>query len=143
MSGKIDVEVIDARLRELSRRLRRVEAKRPANIKALVADEDLQDILARNLTLAIQAALDIAHHLCAAHDVMPATAGDAFVQLARRGLIDHALADRLVRATGFRNVLVHEYVVVDWKIVMRVIRTDMRDLAEFGKAVVALLEREP
>ena len=74
---------------------------------------------------------------------MPATAGDAFVQLAAHKLIDRALADRLVRANGFRYVLVHEYVEIDWKIVMRVIRTDMGDLALFGKAVVALLDREP
>lgn len=69
-------------------------------------------------------------------------AGDAFVQLAAHKMIDRALADRLVRANGFRNVLVHEYVEIDWKIVMRVIRTDMGDLALFGKAVVALLDRE-
>ena len=143
MSGAIDVEVVDARLRELSHRLRRVAAKKPASVKALAANEDLQDILARNLTLALQAALDIAHHLCAARGVMPATAGDAFVQLAVHKMIDRALADRLVRANGFRNVLVHEYVEIDWKIVMRVIRTDLKDLTLFGQAVVALLEREP
>ena len=142
MSVAIDVEVIDARLRELSHRLRRVAAKKPASVKALAADEDLQDILARNLTLALQAALDIAHHLCAAHGIVPATAGDAFAQLAAHKLIERALADRLVRANGFRNVLVHEYVEIDWKIVMRVIRTDLKDLAQFGKAVVALLDSE-
>jgi uncharacterized protein YutE (UPF0331/DUF86 family) len=41
---------------------------------------------------------------------------------------------------GFRNVLAHEYVVVDWKIAMQVIRTGTRDLAAFGKAVVKTLE---
>lgn len=37
-------------------------------------------------------------------------------------------------------MLVHEYAQVDWNIVMRVIKTDTRDLAAFGKAVLALLE---
>ncbi len=49
-------------------------------------------------------------------------------------------AQRLQRAAGFRNVLVHEYAEVDWTIVMRVIRTDTGDLAAFGKAVLKLLE---
>ncbi|MEK7438687.1 MAG: HepT-like ribonuclease domain-containing protein [Pseudomonadota bacterium] len=40
----------------------------------------------------------------------------------------------------FRNVLVHEYTELDWKIVMRVIRTDTRDLAAFSKAVLRMLE---
>ena len=139
MTAPADSGVIDAKLRELSHRLRRVEAKQPASIKALAADEDLQDILARNLEVAIQTCIDIAFHLCGAHGVVPTTSAEAFDQLARRGLIERSLAQRLQRAVGFRNVLVHEYTEVDWKIVMRVIRTDTRDLAAFGKAVVKIL----
>ena len=54
-------------------------------------------------------------------------------------MIDRALAQKLQRAVGFRNVLVHEYTEVDWKIVMQVLRTGTRDLGAFGKAVLALL----
>lgn len=140
MIAPVDSIVIDARLRELSRRLRRVEAKQPASVKQLAADEDLQDILTRNLELGIQTCIDIAFHLCGAHGVVPTTAAEAFVQLAKRELIERSLAERLQRAVGFRNVLVHEYTEVDWKIVMRVIRTDTRDLADFGKAVLKMLE---
>ena len=140
MIAPVDAAVIDAKLRELSRRLRRVEAKQPASLKQLAADEDLQDILTRNLELAIQTCIDVAFHLCGAHGVVPTTAAEAFAQLAKHALIERSLAQRLQRAVGFRNVLAHEYTEVDWKIVMRVIRTDTRDLAAFGKAVVKLLE---
>ncbi|MBI2315700.1 MAG: DUF86 domain-containing protein [Betaproteobacteria bacterium] len=140
MTAQIDAAVIEARLRELSRRLRRVAAKQPASEKQLVEDEDLQDILSRNLELAIQSCVNIAAHLCGAHGLMPTTAGEAFTLLANKGLIERALAARLRRAVGFRNVLVHEYTEVDWKIVQRVIKTNTRDLAAFGKAVLATLE---
>jgi uncharacterized protein YutE (UPF0331/DUF86 family) len=142
MSVPVDTEVIDARLRELSRRLRRVEARKPASVKALAADEDMQDILTRNLELAIQSCIDIAFHLCGAHGNVPTTAADAFAELAQLELVERGLAQRLQRAVGFRNVLVHEYTEVDWKIVMRVIRTDTRDLAAFGKAVLKMLEKQ-
>jgi len=135
----VDSDVIDARLRELSRRLRRVEAKQPASVRQLAGDEDLQDILTRNLELAIQTCIDIAYHLCGAHGVVPGTAAEAFAHLAKRELIGRSLAERPQRAVGFRNVLVHEYTEVDWKSVMRVIRTDTRDLAAFGKAVLKIL----
>lgn len=141
MTAPVDTGVIDARLRELSRRLRRVEERKPASAKALAGDEDLQDILTRNLELAIQTCIDIAFHLCGAHGKVPTTAAEAFTEIARLELIERGLADRLQRAVGFRNVLVHEYTEVDWKIVMRVIRTDTRDLAAFGKTVLNLLER--
>lgn len=140
MIAPVDSEVIDARLRELSRRLGRVKAKQPAAVKQLAADEDLQDILTRNLELAIQSCIDIAFHWCGAQGVVPTTAAEAFAQLAKRDLIERGLAERLQRAVGFRNVLVHEYTEVDWKIVMRVIRTDTGDLAAFGKAVLKMLE---
>ena len=139
MIATIDAAVIDARLRELSRRLRRVAAKQPASVKQLAADEDLQDILTRNLELAIQTCIDIAFHLCGARGVVPTTAAEAFAQLAKLKLIERSLAQRLQRAVGFRNVLAHEYTEVDWKIVMQVMRTGTRDLAAFGKAVVKLL----
>lgn len=141
MTAPVDTGVIDARLRELSRRLRRVEARKPASIKALASDEDLQDILTRNLEIAIQTCIDIAFHLCGAHGKVPTTAAEAFAEIARLELIERDLAKRLQRAVGFRNVLVHEYIEVDWNIVMRVIRTDTRDLAAFGKAVLKMLER--
>jgi len=140
MMAHVDTELIDAKLRELSRRLRRIEAKRPASLKQLSADEDLQDILTRNLELAIQTCIDIAFHLCGARGVVPVTAAQAFAQMAKLELIETSLAERLQRAVGFRNVLAHEYTEVDWKIVLRVIRTDTRDLADFGKAVVKMLE---
>ena len=139
-AGKADPDVLDAKLRELSRRLKRLKAKRPASAKALAADEDLQDIVARNLEVSIQNCMDIALHLCSAHGVVPETSAQAFAVLADRGLIDRDLAQRLQRAVGFRNVLVHEYTEVDWKIVMQVLRTGTRDLADFGKAVAKLLD---
>lgn len=140
MIAPVDSGVIDAKLRELSRRLRRVEAKRPASVKQLATDEDLQDILTRNLELGIQTCIDIAFHICGTRGVVPTTAAEAFALLAKLELIERSLAQRLQRAVGFRNLLAHEYTEVDWKIVMRVIRTDTGDLAAFGKAVVKMLE---
>ncbi len=83
--------------------------------------------------------MDIALHLCSAQGVVPATSAQAFAVLAERGVIDPGLAQRLQRAVGFRNVLVHEYTELDWKIVIQVLRTGTKDLAEFGKAVLGLI----
>lgn len=140
MRPRIDAEVLDARLQELSHRLKRLAAKKPASLRRLLDDEDLQDIVARNLELAIQACIDVAMHICGAYGVVPESSGEAFSALAGRRLIPRALAQRLRRAVGFRNVLVHEYVEVDWKIVQRVIERDTVDLAAFGKAVLKLIE---
>jgi uncharacterized protein YutE (UPF0331/DUF86 family) len=142
MKGGLDAEVVEARLRELSRRLKRLSARKPASAKALAADEDLQDIVSRNLELAIQACIDVAAHVCGAHGMVPTTSGDAFTLLADAGLIPKPLGQRLRRAVGFRNLLVHEYAELDWKIVLRVLERDTKDLAAFGKAMLELAAGE-
>ena len=38
---------------------------------------------------------------------------DAFRALARDGVLDAALAERLAKAAGFRNVVVHAYAALD------------------------------
>ncbi|MEZ5660902.1 MAG: DUF86 domain-containing protein [Burkholderiaceae bacterium] len=140
MTPSIDVEVVDARLRELSRRLERLASKRPATLSALQADEDLQDIVTRNLELAIQSAINIAMHLCAAYGEVPAGGAEAFAKVAEHKVITRALAQRLRRAVGFRNVLAHEYVEIDWAIVMNALNEGAEDLTTFGRQVVKLLE---
>ena len=63
---------------------------------------------------AIEAVLDVAHHLLASELWGPAEDSSAAVRLlARHGVIDDELAQRLAAATGFRNLLVHGYAEID------------------------------
>jgi uncharacterized protein YutE (UPF0331/DUF86 family) len=137
MKEAIDQAVIDAKLRELSRRLIRLRDKRPKSARQLADDQDLQDILARNLEIAVQSCTDIASHVCGAHRIVPTTADDSFVQLARLGMIDEPLSKAMQRAVGMRNVLAHDYADVDWTLVVKVLRDDLEDLANFGRVVIA------
>ncbi|MCP5265240.1 MAG: DUF86 domain-containing protein [Burkholderiaceae bacterium] len=141
MKPAIDTAVVDARLRELSRRLDRLAFRRPASLAQLQADEDLQDIVTRNLELAVQSAIDIAMHLCAAHGEVPTSGADAFTRLANQKLISRAQAQRLRRSVGFRNVLAHEYVALDWTVVMHALDEGVADLSSFGRQTVKLLDR--
>ncbi len=141
MNPLIDVEVVDARLRELSRRLDRLASRRAVSLATLQADEDLQDIITRNLEVAIQSAIDIAMHVCAVYGDVPVGGAEAFDKMAERKLITQALAQRLRRSVGFRNVLAHEYVAIDWGIVIDALDAGAHDLTLFGRQVVKLLER--
>jgi len=109
----VDRDVIRAKLRALADHVARIEQKRPASLAQLRADRDCQDILAHNLEKAVQLCIDIATHVCAAQGRAVETAGEAFTALDELRLIDATLATNLVRAVGFRNVSVHEYVAVD------------------------------
>jgi len=84
---------------------------------------------------AIEACVDVAQHICAAEGWgPPSDNGDAVRLLGEHGVLPADLAVSVRRAVGFRNVLVHEYVEVDDKIVISRL-TDLSDLEEFVRAV--------
>jgi uncharacterized protein YutE (UPF0331/DUF86 family) len=82
---------------------------------AFVADESVQDRVARNAQLLAQACADIALHILASTgEAAPETYGDALVELARTGRIPESLGNTLAAAVGLRNLLVHAYLEIDY-----------------------------
>lgn len=68
---------------------------------------------------AIEGCVDVAHHIAsAARFGAPDTNADAIRALGRHDVINPDLAERMARAVGFRNVLVHCYVDVDDQVVL-------------------------
>lgn len=138
----VDREVVARRLRELDRRLGALQAIAATHDRGdYVADLALQAQVERHLQLAVQAAIDIAAHIVAQDTAaVPDDYGDTFVVLAREGLVDADLADRLRWAAGLRNVLVHGYVEVDHDTVWASL-DELDDLRTFAAAIVAYLDR--
>ena len=65
----------------------------------------------------------------------PTSYADAFRRLASAGIIDGALADRLARAAGFRNVIAHAYDELDMNRVFRAASDGPRVLEAFLAAL--------
>ena len=135
----VDEEIIRSRLIRLNGHLCRIEQKRPEPLSLILTDPDLQDILSHNLEKAVQVCIDIASHVCVSYGRAPQTAGDSFHALSELGLIDRTLADKMISAVGFRNVSVHEYAAVDWKIVMKIVADGTEDLNAFGRWAASLV----
>ncbi|MDP1696728.1 MAG: DUF86 domain-containing protein [Xanthomonadaceae bacterium] len=133
----MDRAVVAQKLESLRRCIARIEAKCPASAQALVDDADLQDIIALNLTRAVQLGVDIAAHLIAERMDVPApgTMGQTFDALAQTGIIDAALSERLKKAVGFRNIAVHSYERIDWLIVHAIARHHLADFTAFAQCV--------
>lgn len=86
---------------------------------------------------AIEACVDVAQHVCSSEGWgPPKDNADAVRALGRHGMLDAELADRVARAVGFRNVLVHDYVDVDDRVVLARLE-DPSDLTDFVAAVAA------
>lgn len=96
-----------------------------------------------SLVTAVEACIDVAQHLCASEGWRsPTDNGDAMTVLGEHGVLTPPLSDVLRQAVGFRNVLVHEYVVVDDRIVLARLG-DLSDLTRFVQQVTGWLSAPP
>ena len=110
----------------------RVRAVLPASADAFVADRTAREVVTLNLFVAIQACLDLAAHwLADAGWDMPGTYGDVFTALAQHAVIPRELATRLAAAAAFRNLVAHQYGVLDWRRVYALAASDVGDLDAF------------
>ena len=131
-------EVIDQKLDSLRRCIDRVAQKCPADAETLQRDPDLQDIVALNLTRAVQLCVDLGAHVLTSLDVRsPQTMGQTFDVLAAARVIPETLAARLKKSVGFRNIAVHNYEAIDWVIVHSIARNHLVDFTDFARAISA------
>jgi len=94
----------------------------------------------RYLQLAMQAILDISHHIVADRNLpLPDDSKSLFDLLAREKMVSKRLAAKLTSMAGFRNVLVHEYVAIDRRRVYHVLTKELRDFESFVRSVTKLL----
>lgn len=133
-------EVIEQKLDSLRRCVERIAEKCPPDVDTLRKDADAQDIIALNLTRAVQISVDIgAHVLASVNEPPPQTMGKTFDELAKAGTIDEELAARLKKAVGFRNIAVHNYEAIDWAIVHAIARNHLVDFTDFARAIASRL----
>jgi uncharacterized protein YutE (UPF0331/DUF86 family) len=122
-------------LDELSERLGRLEPLRGKSKAEFAADPYLRDIAERNLEVAAQCVLDIAHRLISLSGALkPRDYYEAIRRLGELGVLPPEFAEHLAPLAGFRNILVHEYLQVDWNEVYKNLQ-QIDDLARFGEAV--------
>lgn len=130
-------DVINSKIESIRHCLKRIRHKAPGSAQQLKDDYDLQDIISVNLERATQISVDLAAHIIADSErKVPDTMAETIRKLPEMGIIDDALAERLSRAVGFRNISVHEYQAIDWDIVYDIIRHHLDDFDEFIRQIL-------
>ena len=138
----MDRLIVERKLDALQRCVARVALKRPPSVQALESDFDAQDVLVLNLSRAVQVCVDLGAHLLADLALPPPdTMGETFDRLAQAELIDAALAARMKKAVGFRNIAVHAYDSIDWHIVFAIASGHLTDFRDFAAAVVVHMRK--
>jgi uncharacterized protein YutE (UPF0331/DUF86 family) len=109
-----DPDILAERAMAVERHLRRVAERLPASPGELAPASDASDAVILHLWQGTQIVIDLAMAACLWLELgTPSSYAEAFRLLQRAGVIDARLADRLVRAAGFRNVVAHAYETLD------------------------------
>ena len=89
-----------------------------------------------NLFVALQETVSLATHWLADAGLdVPGSYREIFLDLAARGLVPGHLAQRLSAAAGFRNLVAHQYGVLDPRRVHEMASSELGDLLEFCQVV--------
>lgn len=136
MSEGPDRELLAERAASVLRHLDRVADHLPADPASLTPLSSATDTVVLHLWQAVQVVIDLAVSTCVRLGLgSPPTYADAFRLLSDAGVIDPALADRLARPAGFRNLLVHAYGTLDLRRVHAIATDGPADLRAFLTAL--------
>ncbi|WP_161794762.1 type VII toxin-antitoxin system HepT family RNase toxin [Desulfonatronum thioautotrophicum] len=114
----------------------RIKEKRNVPLEIFLKDLDRQESVLFNLQMAVQNCIDMAAHLVSEQRMgLAGSTNELFYLLEERGVIDPEMTERMVRAVGFRNVLVHEYGKIDLEFVFRAAHENLDDLMLFSNIV--------
>lgn len=127
---------IRSRLLNLEEVVSRLERIGSLSAERLAGDFRDAWIVERGLQLGAQTVLDIGNHILSAHYGVSAEDHEAVITLlAREGVIDSDVRARLSGIGGFRNILVHDYLRVDPKLLAENLARAPEDFSAFAAAV--------
>lgn len=135
----LDRDLLAERALAVERHLARVATRLPQSATDFRPATDESDAVILHLWQATQIVIDLAAAACLRLNLgTPGSYADAFRKLQHAGVLVPELADRLVRAAGFRNVVAHAYDKLDMPRVHRAASEGPADL----RAFIAALARE-
>ena len=133
---------IERRLDELNERLARLHPLQNKNRSEFDQDPYLCDIVERNLEVSIQCCLDICHRIIAIEEARaPVDYYESILIMGELGVLPADFARSFAPVAGFRNVLIHEYVHLDWDRVYQYLQ-NLAVLERFSEAIRQWLGRQ-
>jgi len=124
-------EVIRKRLNKLDEYLLILKKIAEYRFDKFIKDPEKYGSAERFLHLAIESTLDIGNHIIAENNLGTINwYSDIPVIFEKEKIIDSRIKDNWIQMIGFRNMLVHDYLEIDHKIVYDLMQSNLRDFEE-------------
>jgi uncharacterized protein YutE (UPF0331/DUF86 family) len=128
----VDRELLAARVAAVRDAVTRIRSVLPADSSSFRSDRTAREIVILNLFVALQDVLALATHWLADEgSIVPQSYRDVFLALGDKAVVSPALAAKLAAAAGLRNLVAHQYAVIDWERIHEVASLHLDDLLQF------------
>jgi len=130
----VKVEVIRKRLNKLDGYLKILEEIKKYSFEEFISDPEHFGSAERFLQLSIEIVNDIGNHIVADEDLGTVNwQSDIPEILNKKKIVSDNLKLKWIKIIGFRNILVHDYLEIDRKIVYDVLQNNLSDIYELRK----------
>lgn len=134
--SNIESEIVLTRLRLITKYYNTLEHFSNITLDDYLIDYNKQLIVERLLQLIIQAAIDINYHILSRLRSGNVVSNfEAFIELAKYGVLTEDLARQLAPSAGLRNRLVHEYDDIDSSQVFKAISFALQQYPLYVKQI--------
>jgi uncharacterized protein YutE (UPF0331/DUF86 family) len=133
-------EIIRKRLNKLDEYLVILEKARRYSWEEFVGNPERYGSVERFLHLSLEALQDMGNHVIADLELGFVNRSRDIPELcAKQGWIDETMKETWIRMIGFRNILVHDYLDVDRRIVYEILQNSLDDLRQVRDVFVQFL----
>ena len=132
----VDKAVVAAKVAAIRDAVDRIRGVLPPEAATFETDRTTREVVILNLFVALQETVSLATHWLADAGLdVPGSYREIFLALAERAKVPRDLAQRLASAAGFRNLVAHQYGVLDPARVHTIASTELGDLLDFCELV--------
>ena len=136
----VDETLILRKLSELDEYYRQLNEYEKITVAQYSDDWKTPRIIERTLQMMIETCVDIASHIIADEGYrVPMSYSDTFKVLYEEKIVSSTLFNSLSKMAKFRNIVVHHYDKADEKIVVGILKKDIKDFIGFRDAIISFL----
>jgi uncharacterized protein YutE (UPF0331/DUF86 family) len=130
------LSTIENKISLIQKYLKILDKYKGLELKIIEKDDEKRGAIERYLYLVSQAAIDLAEAFIAFKTFRkPTSMSESFYVLNEEKILDLDLMEKMIKMTGFRNVIAHDYEEVDYGIVKEVLDNGLDDIVAFVKVI--------
>lgn len=133
----VESSIIIKKINSINHNMKRVAKYKNIALEEFLKNEDIKDIVTHNLFIMLQHIIDISTHIIADENMEePVFVSDIADILAREGVLQESFVKSFKSMIGLRNIIAHEYGDIDFKIIHKIIASDLNDVNLFLESII-------